>query len=86
MAKPKYVELKLRSDAIPVRSAAGYEVMSDHTGSDGLRHLFLKRPDATDVAAAPKPKQKRKPRATKPQQPANAGSQTAFPGGEVANG
>jgi hypothetical protein len=94
MPPSKYHELVFAQSKDLPRTFAGMEVVSDHVGSDGNRHLFLIRNEHREpIGAQPKPRprseRKAKPRATKPQsQPTNAGSTasnvaTAFPGAEV---
>ena len=93
MARSKYHELRVPQSADLPRSLAGMECVSDHVGSDGLRHLFfIRNEDREQPGAQPKPRPQgqrkaRKPRATMTamrQTPdAMPSAATAFPGAEV---
>lgn len=84
----KYVELVLPHDPSLPRWLAGMEVVSDYT-SDGRRHLFLKRPDASAPVPAPTAKsaaKSRRPRKPRTNSDASPQPSVAFPGAGVGNG
>ena len=85
MAKPTYCEVAVSNP--PSHTLAGYEIVSEKRANGSGVILFLKRVDASsEPASLPSPKKRAGRKAKSAAAPAQPGSQTAFPGGETANG